>query len=177
MPTIEEIRTEWKAIRSALSNLICYIDGKTKQLGGIEQSWQKGYDCGHRDGHKQGLLDANEDYGKGYAEGLEDAWEVACRIVQMDVHKRAEVFFSDAIAVTHDEPFKSYSVEEAMQKLKEYDAIIRQVTHSNAQKFVEVFGFAPGYEILDDGREVYPSLNDEFWNAEYKEPEAEEGEE
>jgi transcriptional regulator with XRE-family HTH domain len=39
---------------------------------------------------------------------------------------------------------------------------------TNFQKFVEVFGFAPGYEILDDGREVYPSLNDEFWNAEYK---------
>lgn len=32
------------------------------------------------------------------------------------------------------------------------------------------------YEILDDGREVYPSLNDEFWNAEYKEPGAEDGE-
>lgn len=180
MLTVEEIRTEWKTIRSELGNLICYIEGKTAQLGEIEQSWQKGYDAGYKDGHKQGLHDANEDYSKGYAEGLEFAWEIACRIVQMDVHKLAEVFFEDVKAVTHDEPFMHYSAHDAIQKLKEYDdAIMHQVTHSNAQKFVEVFGFAPGYEILDDGREVYPSLNDEFWNAEYKNPtiiEAEDGE-
>ena len=166
MPTIEEIRSEWKAIRSALGNLICYIDGKTAQLQDMSEAYHKGYNDGSLD-VKDRVSCA---YQTGYAEGLEDAWETACRIVQMDVHKRAEVFFSDAEAVTHDEPFKHYSAEEAMQKLKEYDAIIRQVTHSNAQKFVEVFGFAPGYEILDDGREVYPSLNDEFWNAEYKNP-------
>lgn len=176
MPTIEEIRTEWKTIRSALGNLIGYIEGKTAQLQDMSEAYRKGYN----DGIEKGSLDVKDRsscaYQDGYAEGLEDAWETACRIVQMDVHKRAEVFFSDAVAVTHDEPFKHYSAWDAIQKLKEYDAIIHQVTHSNAQKFVEVFGFAPGYEILDDGREVYPSLNDEFWNAEYKEPEAEDGE-
>ncbi len=172
MQTIEEIRSEWKTIKSALGNLICYIDGKTAQLQDMSEAYRKGYN----DGIEKGSLDVKERvscaYQDGYAVGLEDAWETACRIVQMDVHKRAAVFFSDAEAVTYDEPFKHYSAEEAMQKLKEYDAIIHQVTHSNAQKFVEVFGFAPGYEILDDGREVYPSLNDEFWNAEYKEPES-----
>lgn len=176
MPTIEEIRTEWHGVRSAVGTLVCYIDGKVAQLQDMGEAYRKGYN----DGIEKGSLDVKDRvssaYQNGYAEGLEDAWETACRIVQMDVHKRAEVFFSDSEAVTHDEPFKHYSAEEAMQKLKEYDAIIHQVTHSNAQKFVEVFGFAPGYEILDDGREVYPSLNDEFWNAEYKEPEAEEGE-
>lgn len=30
MPTVEEIRGEWKGIRSALGNLICYVDGKTE---------------------------------------------------------------------------------------------------------------------------------------------------
>lgn len=176
MPTIEEIRTEWETIRSALGNLICYIDGKVAQLQDMSEAYRKGYN----DGIEKGSLDVKDRvscaYQDGYAEGLEDAWETACRIVQMDVHKRAEVFFLDAKATTHDEPFKHYSVWDAVQKLKEYDAIMHQVTHSNAQKFVEVFGFAPGYEILDDGREVYPSLNDEFWNAEYKEPEAEDGE-
>lgn len=64
MPTMIEIRTEWKAIRSALGNLICYIDGKSEQLGEIENSWQKGYECGHRDGLKAGeasvLIDKRE---------------------------------------------------------------------------------------------------------------------
>lgn len=176
MPTIEEISTEWHGVRSAVGTLVGYIDGKVAQLQDMSEAYRKGYN----DGIEKGSLDVKDRvscaYQDGYTEGLEDAWETACRIVQMDVHKRAEVFFSCAEAATHDEPFKHYSAEEAMQKLKEYDAIIHQVTHSNAQKFVEVFGFAPGYEILDDGREVYPSLNDEFWNAEYKEPEAEEGE-
>lgn len=176
MPTIDEIRTEWKTIRSALGNLICYIDGKTEQLQDMSEAYHKGYN----DGIEKGSLDVKDRvscaYQDGYAEGLEDAWETACRIVQMDVHKRAKVFFSDAEAVTHDEPFKHYSAWDAIQKLKEYDDIMHRVKHSNAQKFVEVFGFAPGYEILDDGREVYPSLNDEFWNAEYKEPEPEDGE-
>lgn len=177
MPTIEEIRTEWRSVRSAVGTLIGYIDGKVAQLQDMSDAYRKGYN----DGIEAGSLDVKDRvscaYQDGYAEGLEDAWETACRIVQMDVHKRAEVFFSDSVAVTHDEPFKHYSAEEAMQKLKEYDAIIHQVTHSNAQKFVEVFGFAPGYELLDDGREVYPSLNDEFWNAEYKTPTVVEAEE
>lgn len=58
MPTIDEIRSEWKGIRSALGNLICYIDGKTAQiesLKDLEHSWQKGYDCGHNDGFKAGV--------------------------------------------------------------------------------------------------------------------------
>ena len=170
MPTINEIETDWKAIRSSLGNLICYIDGKVAQLQDMSEAYRKGYN----NGIEKGSLDVEERvscaFQDGYTAGLEVAWETAYRIVQMDVHKLAEVFFPNSIAVTHDEPFKHYSAWDAIQKLKEYDAIIRQVTHSNAQKFVEVFGFAPGYEVLDDGREVYPSLNDEFWNAEYKNP-------
>ncbi len=54
MPTADEIRMEWKGIRSALGNLICYIDGKTEQMPDLEKSWQKGYDCGHKDGFKAG---------------------------------------------------------------------------------------------------------------------------
>lgn len=166
MPTIEEIRTEWKTIRSALGNLICYIDGKTEQLGDIHTSWKKGYDCGHADGVKQGMSESEDIYQR----GLDDAWDVARRIISMDCHERAKAFFANCEAATHAEPFL-YSAQEAIQMLKQYDDIMHRVTHSNAQKFVEVFGFAPGYEILDDGREVYPSLNDEFWNAEYQPPE------
>lgn len=64
MPTMDEIRTEWKAIRSALGNIICYLDGKTAQLGDAEQAWQKGYDAGHRDGYKNGWSDCVDCEGK-----------------------------------------------------------------------------------------------------------------
>lgn len=118
MPTAEEIRTEWKAIRSALGNVICYIEGKTTQLAEAEQSWNKGYDCGYADGVKSGYDASTEDYKKGF----EDCWEIARRIVKMDVHKLAMVFFPNAVAVTHDEPFTKYNVHEAIQLLKEYDS-------------------------------------------------------
>lgn len=158
MPTIEGIRADWSRIRSDLGNLICHIDGKMAQLQDKNEAYKN---------------DVSQAYQEGYVHGLEDAWEVACRIVQMDVHERAKAFFIDADAATHDEPFKRYSAEEAIQKLKEYDAIIRQVTHSNADKFVETFGFMPAYEIMNDGRSYFPCFEDEFWNAEYKSPEDE----
>lgn len=64
MPTMNEIRTEWKAIRTALGNIICYLDGKTAQLGDAEQAWQKGYDAGHKDGYKNGWADCIDCEGK-----------------------------------------------------------------------------------------------------------------
>lgn len=64
MPTMNELRTEWKGIRSALGNLICYVDGKVAQLGEAEQTWQKGYDCGHKDGYEQGWSDCVDCEGK-----------------------------------------------------------------------------------------------------------------
>lgn len=57
MPTMAEIRNEWKTIRSALGNLICYIDGKAEQFGNAEETWKKGYDAGYKDGYKSGWSD------------------------------------------------------------------------------------------------------------------------
>jgi hypothetical protein len=96
---MEEIRTEWKELRSALGNLICHIDSKTAQLNDMESAYKKGFEKG-------------VEYG-------------------------------------------------------------RKASKSNANKFVEVFGFMPGYEILDDGRSYYPSLETDFWEAEYKPPKEE----
>lgn len=171
MPTIEEIRTEWHGVRSAVGTLVGYIDGKVAQLQDMSEAYRKGYN----DGIEKGSLDVKDRvscaYQDGYAEGLEDAWEAAIRYAfRMSELEAEKVLGIDYSAATM---LKKISAEEAIQKLKEYDESMLRVTNSNAQKFVEVFGFAPGYEILDDGREVYPSLNDEFWNAEYKEPEAE----
>ena len=164
MPTIEEIRTEWKTIRSALGNLICYIDGKTEQLGDMDAAYCKGYNNA-----KQEVALSGE-YERAYQRGLEDAWKAAIRYAFNMSEFEAEKVLKVDYAPTE---LRRITPQDAIQRLKEYDDIMHRVTHSNANKFVEVFGFAPGYEVLDDGREVYPSLNDEWWNAEYKEPKGE----
>ena len=174
MPTIEEIRNEWKGVRSAVGMLIGYIDGKVAQLQDMSEAYRKGYN----DGIEAGSLDVKDRvscaYQDGYAEGLEDAWDAAKRVFAVMDYDEVCNCFSINLANDNYTFFKEYSASDAIQRLKEHDYAKNRVEHSNAQKFVEVFGFAPGYEILDDGREVYPSLNDEFWNAEYKEPPKEE---
>ena len=99
MPTIDEIRTEWRGIRSALGNLICHVDGKIESLKSFDDAYQSGYN-----------------------DGLLNAWENATRIVEMDVHERAKVFFENAAAATAEEPFMRYTADEAIQLLKAYDA-------------------------------------------------------
>lgn len=118
MPTIEEIRTEWKGIRSALGNLICYMDGKTEQLKSFDEAYQKGVNDGSLDVKER----VSAAFQSGYNDGLHDAWEIATRIVAMDVHERAKAFFENAEAVTAEEPFKRYTADEAIQLLKAYDA-------------------------------------------------------
>ena len=118
MPTVEEIRDEWKGIRSALGNLICYVDGKTEQLKSLDEAYQKGVNDGSLDAKER----VSAAFQSGYNDGLYDAWEIATRIVAMDVHERAKVFFENAIASTAEEPFKRYSADEAIQLLKAYDA-------------------------------------------------------
>ena len=118
MPTIEEIKDEWKGIRSALGNLICYIDGKMEQLKSLDEAYQKGVNDGSLDAKDR----VSAAFECGYNDGLHDAWEIATRIVAMDVHERAKVFFENAIASTAEEPFKRYTADEAIQLLKTYDA-------------------------------------------------------
>jgi len=118
MPTVEEIRSEWKGIRSALGNLICYMDGKTEQLKSLDEAYQNGVNDGSLNVKEQ----TSAAFQCGYNDGLHDAWEISKRIVAMDVHERAKVFFENAIASTAEEPFKKYSADEAIQLLKAYDA-------------------------------------------------------
>lgn len=170
MVTIEEIRTEWAGVRSAVGTLICYIDGKVAQLQDMSEAYRKGYNDGIAKAQADAEAEKSEVYQNAYQNGLDDAWSAAKRTFAVMCYDEACDCFGIECANGNDTFFERYSAQAAIQRLKEYDAAIRQVTHSNAQKFVDVFGFAPAYEILDDGREVYPSLNDEFWNAEYKEP-------
>ena len=118
MPTIDEIRTEWKGVRSALGNLICYMDGKVESLKSFDEAYQKGVNDGSLDVKER----VSAAFQSGYSDGLHDAWEIATRIVAMDVHERAKVFFENAIASTAEEPFKRYTADEATQLLKAYDA-------------------------------------------------------
>lgn len=118
MPTVEEIRSEWKTLRSALGNLVCSIDGKAEQLKSLDEAYQKGVNDGSLDVKAR----VGAAFQSGYNDGLNDAWEIATRIVAMDVHERAKVFFENAIASTVDEPFRRYFADEAIQLLKAYDA-------------------------------------------------------
>lgn len=135
MPTIEEIRAEWKTLRSALGNLICYIDGKTEQLQDLQHSWQEGYECGHKDGIKVGLDEAATDsetrFSDAYNCGLETAWDIARRITAEETEEN----FYDMFAVDYiGNIFAYYSAEEAIQKVKEYDA---RKADTNNLKFLD----------------------------------------
>lgn len=114
MYTAEEIRSDWKVLRSALGNLICHIDGRMEQLKSLEDAYLRGVN--------DGSLDAKDRVGAAIEKGYEECWEIATRIVKMDARERAKVFFTNSEAVTHEEPFKSYTVHEAIQLLKTYDA-------------------------------------------------------
>lgn len=118
MPTINEIRTEWKGVRSALGNLICYMDGKVESLKSFDEAYQRGVNDGSLDVKERVSIA----FQRGYNDGLHDAWEIATRIVAMNVHERAKAFFENAIAATAEEPFKRYAADEAIQLLKAYDA-------------------------------------------------------
>lgn len=112
--TMEEIRAEWKELRPLIGNLIGHLTSKEAQLVSMEEAYDKGYN----DGFECGQHDTATSE---YQRGLADAWEIARRIAMMNVHERAAIFFPQAEAVTHEEPFKTYGVEEAIEKLKAYE--------------------------------------------------------
>ena len=134
MPTVEEIRSEWKGIRSALGNLICSMDGKAESLKSFDEAYQKGVNDGSLDVKER----VSAAFQSGYNDGLYDAWEIATRIVAMDVHERAKVFFENAIASTAEEPFKRYTAGEALQLLKAYD--VKKADEEDAQFMRFLYG-------------------------------------
>ena len=146
MPTTEEIRAEWKNIRSSLGNLLCCIDGKLESLKTLEEAYQKG---------------ARDSSYAAHEKGLEDAWDMARHITAFSEDKVCDIWGVSNWFDVYDMP-----ANQALEKWKEYND--KQVT--NGRKFVETFGFMPGYEILDDGRSYYPSL-EKFFESEYKPPE------
>lgn len=147
MPTTEEIRAEWKNIRSSLGNLLCCIDGKLESLKTLDEAYQKGV--------RDGCHDA-------YEKGLEDAWEMARQIPGLTTKEACDIWGLEKWLDVYD-----MTANQALEKWKEYND--KQVV-TNGRKFVETFGFMPGYEILDDGRSYYPSL-EKFFESDYKPPE------
>lgn len=112
--TMEEISAEWRALRQEIGTFVNYMNNKEVQFIDMEEAYDKGYNDGFECGqHEATTLE--------YQRGLNDAWETARRIAMMNVHERATIFFPQAEAVTHEEPFKTYSVEEAIEKLKAYE--------------------------------------------------------
>lgn len=153
MPTVEEIRNEWKAIRSALGNLICYVDGKTEQLKSLDEAYQNGVNDGSMDAKER----VSAAFECGYNDGLHDAWEIATRIVAMDVHVRAKVFFENAIASTAEEPFKRYTADEAIKLLKAYDA--KKADEEDAQFMRFLYGVIQPNE-MEQYKAMYRAYSD-----------------
>lgn len=135
--TMEEISAEWKELRPLIGNFVGYLTSKEAQLVSMSEAYERGrtdgwaerdslksaeisdaYDKGYNDGFECGQHEATT---LEYQRGLNDAWETARRIAMMNVHERATIFFPQAEAVTHEEPFKTYGVEEAIEKLKAYE--------------------------------------------------------
>lgn len=112
--TMEEISAEWKELRPMIGNFVGYLTGKEAQLVSMEEAYERGYNAGFECGQHDTAT--NE-----YQKGMDDAWKIAKRIVLMNVRERAAIFFPQAEAVTHDEPFKTYSVSDAIEKLKRYE--------------------------------------------------------
>lgn len=113
---ISKTNIELSRLNSRLNDAV--RDDFDKQLA---DAYQRGYDKGYKDKTNNDEV-CKELASEIYQRGLNDAWEFAKEIVvNMDVKKRAEVFFDSAEQVTHEEPFKHFSYEEALIKLKAYE--------------------------------------------------------
>ena len=146
MTRIEEISLEWEALRSSIGTLINHVNGQLERLKCLDEAYQKGMKDGRHDAYEQGLA---------------DAWEAARKIVDYPVAEMDDLF----VVTEWSDIFENTTAAQAVYLIKEYEK-----KKTNGSKFVEVFGFMPGYEILGDGRSYYPSL-EKFFESEYKPPE------
>ncbi len=138
MPTSEEIRTEWKAVRSAVGTLVGYIDGKVEQFPDLEKSWQKGYDAGWKDGWKTGVDEGSADVmdrvAGAYDMGLDLAWEIARRITAIETcDEFYDLFHVDYIG----DIFIKYPAKKVVEMVREYDEEKIASKPIDSQEFLE----------------------------------------
>lgn len=155
---IEKIIKDNKRMRTLIgeqNSLLCAMRDYTS--ADVEEAYQDGYKLGYEDGVKSVQSWDEVLKAEGYESGLNIAWGLAKKIVvDMDVHERAKIFFDNAEAATHEEPFKSYSFEEAFRKMAEYE----KQKYEKQKKEIKV-----GDEIIfsDDttGYVIMPDYNEE----------------
>ena len=97
--TCEEIRNDWKEIRSKIGNLINAMDAKIDEKGNYDASYELGW-------------------AQGYDDGLSSAWDVARRIIN---HEEQWDIWNLKPGECTLEAVNKYSAEEAIRKLAEYD--------------------------------------------------------
>ena len=165
MKTKEEMLDLYRKMRDAQGNMKNAIDIILEEAECIEAKTNKAYQSGYEKGFNDGC---NFEACKStYEDGLNDAWEAARKVFSaMNIDEIVDVFGGRA-AANNESFFMMFSAQEAIEKLRIYEA----QNPNNAQKFVEVFGFMPGFSLTEDGEPVLPALDCKWWDAPYKEPE------
>lgn len=165
MKTKEEMRDLYQKMRQAQGDMKNAIDMVLEEVNYIEASKKNAYESGYAKGFDEGC---NFEACKStYEDGLNDAWEAARKIFsEMNIDEVVDIFGGKA-AADNRTFFMLFSAQEAIEKLRIYEA----QNPNNAQKFVEVFGFMPGFSLTEDGEPVLPALDCKWWDAPYKEPE------
>lgn len=107
--TVEDIEIEWRKIRPAVGNLICYIDGKVEQLKSYEDAYSKGL----KDAEKAAEADKTIEY----LRGLEDAWSAARKINNVYTVGQMETLFMCDIGDIMDE----IHPQSAIEMLKDFE--------------------------------------------------------
>lgn len=149
----DDIRVEWRAIRSAMGNLICYIDGKEQSLKDLDVAYQKGIN--------DGSLDVKSRVEESYQRGLADAWKAARQIFAELDYSDVVKMFGEECAADNDMFYRNYSAQDAIEKLRELED--QRKVQTNAEKFTEVFGHVEG------GGRVY--ADPKWWDSTYRTPE------
>ena len=149
----DDIRVEWRAIRSAMGNLICYIDGKEQSLKDLDEAYQKGI--------SDGSLDVKSRVEESYQRGLADAWKAARQIFAELDYSDVVKMFGEECAADNDMFYRNYSAQDAIEKLRELED--QKKVPTNREKFIEVFGG------LTEHWRFY--ANPEWWDSTYRTPE------
>lgn len=159
MPTTNEIRTNWKRIRSDLGNLICSIDGKESQIGNQQENWDRGYKAGESDGFQRGRED-----------GMWFAWNLILSIGTYMDNDIKEIFCLGDIS--SDPLFtvvKKYTPDEAALMLKAYEN--KPKVKTNADMFLETFPDIDSIDklvkIIKNTSERNCMMRSEWWDKPY----------
>lgn len=118
------------------------------------------YDRGYKQGYKDGKAETGT---SSYEKGLNDAWEIARKIAKANStdEEMNKIFGDDFYYMSLSAFFEKYSIQEVMEKLKEYEEKQKQVKEEQAEEEKE---FKVGDEVITDERRfVVLGIDDFKW--------------